>query len=263
MNRDDTRIGIIDQFLYAVSNSKAYSKLVKQTMGRVLTFAMVVAFVMSIITYVLPTMAFHISVGGLENLFVNKLPQFELKQGVMKIEQPIRIQSDGVSIQIDDTKEKVLLSDLKQETPIEILVGKKNMVVQDLGRVFVIPLERLGGFVLNNQSATEFIPFIYIAEGITLIFMMIGQFCWYLLGAFGFAFFGLSLVYLHRKRNFTLSKLFKIAIYGKVLSTLLGGVNEALHSIIPFEYWYSISMFITFIYISRAIRYDGLEKTEP
>lgn len=260
MNNDDTKVGIIDQFVYAILKSREYKRLTNQTMGRVLNFAFLMAFLLSLITYFIPTLAFHVGVGGLENLFLNKVPKFEIKQGIMTIEEPITIQTNEVFITVNSEKNTFSSKDLKYEQPIEVLVSKHNIVIQDLGQVLTISLDKLEGISLNNHSFVELIPFIYLAEGITLFFMIIGQFCWYLLGAFGYACFGLSLVYLHKKQNFTFSKLFKIAIYSKVFCGVIGAINEALHSVIPFEYWYSIAMFITFFYISKAIRYEGEEK---
>ena len=259
MNVEDKKIGIIDQFVYAISNSREYKKLTSQSMGRVLNFALLMAFMLSLITYVLPTLAFHVGVGGLENLFLNKIPKFEIKNGVMTIEEPIEIQGNGVSIVVNSDEDTFSAKNLKYEQAIEILISKKNVVVQDLGQVFIISLDKLEDITLNNQSLTKGISYIYFAEGITLFFMIIGQFCWYLLSAFGYACFGLSLVYLHKKQNFTLSRLFKIAIYSKVLCAMIGAMNEVLHSVVPFELWYSISMFVTFFYISRAIRYSDEE----
>lgn len=259
MNVEDKKIGIIDQFIYAISNSREYKRLTSQSMGRVLNFALVMAFMLSVITYVLPTLAFHVGVGGLENLFLNKIPKFEIKNGAMTLEEPIEIQGNGIIISANSNENTFSAKDLKYEQAIEILISKNNVVIQDLGQVFTISLDKLEGLTLSNQSLIKWIPYIYFAEGMTLFFMIIGQFSWYLLSAFGYACFGLSLVYLHKKQNFTFSRLFKIAIYSKVFCGIIGAINEVLHSVIPFEFWYSISMFITFFYISRAIRYSDEE----
>lgn len=251
MRDKSTKIGVIDQGILAVSKTKEYPALVRQSMGRVLNFALVISILLTIIVYLIPMLAYQWSLGGLETFFQERIPTFTIANGKMEMEGELDMELLGIQIKADSSKEKYTMDDIDSEKIAQVLISNSNLLIKDLGQVFEINFETMKG-TINNQTLVGMVPYLYGAEVVLILFGIIALFLRYLLGAFGYALIGMTVASL-RQIPLNLQDLFKIGIYCKVLSALVGAVNEVLAYPIPVEYWYSIGMLISFVYLTKGI----------
>lgn len=75
----------------------------------------------------IPFAAWTASVGGLENLVLNRIPKFTLEKGYFQSESPIDFTIGGVvHIKADSSVEEFKESDFKSDYVQELLVGKRT-----------------------------------------------------------------------------------------------------------------------------------------
>lgn len=253
MNEYNTKIGIIDQFIYAVSKMKEYPSLIKQGTGRVLSFAFLMTMLLTSINFVIPLLGYQLSFGGFENFFLHKIPEFTIKNGQMEMDGKLDMNLLGLSVVADSEQEQYTEQDLDENALAQVMISKNNIIIKNIFQVVDIPLKYMSHITINNQSLVKLIPYIYVMELITIGMMLAMEFFNYLVGAIGYACVGLSFVSLRPSLALNFKDLIKIGIYCKVLSAFIGAINEGFGFVIELGYWHTIGMFISFAYLIKAI----------
>ena len=260
MNEENMKIGMIDQSIFAMSKTKEYPSLVKQKMSRALSFALLLSILLTMITYIVPMIGYQYSLGGLENFFTERIPTFSIEKGEMTMDGTLDIQLAGFQLKADSQKERYTKEDVDSDLIGQVLISKSNLLFKDLGQVFEIQFVDIPLATINNQSLVGLIPYIHGIEIGMFFVLVLATFFRYLVGAVGYALVGMTFTSM-QQIPLTFSELFKIGIYCKVFSALASAINETLGYPIPFEYWYSIGMIISLVYLTRGIA--AHRKNEP
>lgn len=253
MNESNTKISIIDQFLYAVSKPKQYQALIKQSTGRVIGFVLVMAMLITTMNFIIPLVGYQWSLGGLEQFFRNKIPKFTIEHGVLEMEEPLNMNVFGVSIVVDPEKESYTPQDFDDDVLLQVMISKHNMLIKNMIQVVELPFEYLSNLTINNESLVKSIPYLYMIQLVAIGVTLTIQFFYYLLGAVGYAFIGLALIGMRPSISLTWKELIKIGIYAKALTAFLGALNEGMGYPVGIGYWHMIGMFVSLVYMTKAI----------
>ena len=253
MNEQNKQISIIDQFIYAISKIKAYPLLVKQSMGEVFKFVVIISILITGISFVIPVIGYHISLGGLQNFFQERLPRFTIENGELTMDGKLDMDLFGVGIKVDPNVEKYTEKDLDENSLGEILISKTNIIISNVMIVNEIPFDGLNGSKITNDSFVDLIPYIYGAEVFLVFMMILSQIVVYLAGAAGYILIAFVFLPLKSEVRLTATDLFKIGVYCKTLSALLTAINSTLGYVVGYDLWYTLSIIISWVYFFKGI----------
>lgn len=256
------RMGVIDQFIASITKWKSYKELSQRKSGTVVRYVSILILLTTVMTALIPMLGFSISVGGYENFFKNQIPPFELKDGTFHIENKIDINLGAITYVADSNVEAYTKDDVDPTKIQQVFISKSNIAVYEFGRFFTISLEQLKGITLTNDTLVNFIPYIYVIEAICLFVIFLIQCGSFALSAFFYSLLG-KLMCTSKKIELTFSQIFKISVYAKTLAVILDAGNQTMGYVIPAEYWYVISVTMTYVYLSFGIAsHDTKKKTK-
>ncbi len=256
METEQQKIGMIDQFIFAVAKPKEYKKLMSLKVFKVVLYTLLLTFLLTVMSYGIPTAGWLLSYQGVEGFFKNQIPAFTFADGKLNMESEIVIEQEGVNrIIVDTSKEKVGESDLKKDYMQQIVVSKTNMLVSSMNTVSEVDFGQLGNIRFDKSSLSEVVPLVYISLllvfGIQFVFML----CEYSMSAF---FYGLiAMLYMSMGgKELPLGDAVKAAIYAKPLAAVVGAVNTVMGSFIPSSMWGFLSLFATMMLLFMGVRQE-------
>ena len=131
METQTKKLGFFDQLIYSVQ-PKHYKELASQPRRKVITYVLMLGLILGIMNYVIPAAGFVMSVGGMENFFMEALPEIKLSDGELHVASKIEIGKDTVThILVDTSVDRVDESSLGEEYVSEVLVARENMIVNN------------------------------------------------------------------------------------------------------------------------------------
>ena len=157
--QQESKIGFLWQYVIACIHPSQYKELIKKKKGAFVGYVAVLVMFLVLIENVIPFAAWTASVGGLENLVLNRIPKFTLEKGYFQSESPIDFTIGGVvHIKADSSVEEFKESDFKSDYVQELLVGKKNILIKMPGGNQQIVLSQFKNWKLNNKGLAEMLP---------------------------------------------------------------------------------------------------------
>ena len=95
---------------HALSQSlkpREYPRLLQIGKGRVVCFFIVISFLITFLGYGMNVIGFSVSVGGTKNFIMNRLPEFELKNGTLEMDGTLNFELGGFHIVADTSEDQV------------------------------------------------------------------------------------------------------------------------------------------------------------
>ena len=122
--QQESKIGFLWQYVIACIHPSQYKELIKKKKGAFVGYVAVLVMFLVLIENVIPFAAWTASVGGLENLVLNRIPKFTLEKGYFQSESPIDFTIGGVvHIKADSSVEEFKESDFKSDYVQYLLVA--------------------------------------------------------------------------------------------------------------------------------------------
>lgn len=261
METEQQKIGILDQFILAVSRPKEYKKLILLKPGKVIVYTLLMAVILTVMSYMIPIAGWLLSYRGFEGFVKNQIPEFSFSDGQLTMKSEIVIEQAGVSrVIVDTSKKEVTREDLEKEYAQQILVGKNNMLISSMDTVREIKFKDFKNLSFNKNSLLKLKPIFYLSLAIAAAIQFIIILLEYVSSAFLY-----GLVALFYKgmdgRQISLGDAIKAAIYAKTLAAVLGAFNTVMGSFIPAGLWSFLSMFITMLLLLMGLSLD--DKQDP
>ena len=124
-------------------------------------------------------LTFLLHVGGLKNLILNDVPQFQMENGRLEAEAEMSLDIGATTIYMNTDYDEISLSDL-ETNGVYIAFGKENVVMGMVNGTETyeysnIKLDTLFYDGFNNEQLASSVPAFYIALGIIYIIMMLGD----------------------------------------------------------------------------------------
>lgn len=256
MEEEYEKVTMADQIAIAVTSPKSYRALTGLKVGKTIAFMILITFILTFIQTGIGIICFLLKIGGFENLFLNKVPNFEYKNGILTMDTEMELSVDGVTVFVNTDYDKISIDEMEGDG-IYITFGKKTMVIGAISGGYDF---EQGEFILsklfltdfNNEKLCSYIPVIYG----TLIFLyiggMIGNAIKWLFFALIFSIMGRALAN-NIGTALYYGDVLRICIYGLTLGLLLSAVNTALVYFIPSTFMFLILLVISSSFINRGI----------
>ena len=229
--QQESKIGFLWQYVIACVHPSQYKELIRKKKGAFIGYISVLIMFLVFIENVIPFAAWTASVGGFENLFLERIPGF---------------------VKADSSVEQFKESDFQSDYVQELLVGKKNILIKMPSGKQVISLSQFKNWRLNNQGLVEMLPALYMFLAFYLVVLLITKAVQYLLVALAFALICRGSVRRSDGKMVSMAESFYIAVYARTLAAIIGSVNAALGYRIDSMILMIVTVFITMGFIMRG-----------
>lgn len=252
MNQDN-QSGFFRQYFIACFQPRKYKSLLERRTRSHVGYVILLMIFLLIIDTVIPFGAWMASVGGFQNLFLNRLPAFTLEDGTFDIASPVSFDIGGViHVEMDSTVESFTQSDFQEKYQEEILISKTNACIRLGNRGSEIKWSSLKNVTLNNQGLTAMIPVLVLLLFIYFLSAFLTKILQYLIIALGFGLICRAGVKSPEGKFVSIKESFLIALYAKTLFAIISSVNICLGYLIS-SFWVTmISIIIIMSYIYKA-----------
>ena len=214
--QQESKIGFLWQYVIACIHPSQYKELIKKKKGAFVGYVAVLVMFLVLIENVIPFAAWTASVGGLENLVLNRIPKFTLEKGYAA-------------------------SSFGNGEIIKMPSGKQ-----------VISLSQFKNWKLNNKGLAEMLPAFYMFLVFYLVVLLITKAVQYLLVALAFALICRGSVRTTEGKIVSMAESFYIAVYARTLAAVIGSANIALGYMIDSFVLMIVTVFITMGFIMRG-----------
>lgn len=252
MNQEN-QIGFFGQLKIACFRPGKYKALLEKNAGSHIRYFTVLFLFLVFVETVIPFAAWDVSVGGLENLFLNRVPEFHLAEGEMNMASPISFDIGGVlHVTVNSDKEEFSAKDYKEEYQEEFLISKTNIMIKIGQNISDVKLNSLKDVVMTNQELVEMIPFIRGMLVIYFVLALLSKAIQYIFVALMFGLFCRSGVRNADGRFLSVREAFVIGLYAKTIFAIFTSLNICLGYLISSFWMMMISVAGTIDYIYRA-----------
>lgn len=249
------RYGFFDQLPIAFFQPEKYKNFLPAKKKYIAGFICFIVMLIFMMDYIIPFAAWDISVGGLENLVTQGIPQFTLKDGVFESESPMDLEISGaIHIKADSAVDRYEQKDFKENFLEEFLISKNNIMMKHSGMVYELRFDEMKDFSMNNQTLVEMIPIAKMTAVFTLVLMFAMQLAIYLVTCVFFAFLCKVGIRSPEGRVVQFREAFVFAVYGRSLFALLTSLNTCLGFYINSTLVLVLGAYFTIRWIMRAER---------
>lgn len=250
------KISFTEQIRIALSKPLWYKSLFQQSLGKHICYFLVLIVLITVIQFGIPMAAYLQSIGGLKNLLLEGIPDFQLEHGELQVETPIELERSGVRLVIDTSVDAYTQEDAIAEAeemdaavsvPVVYMLSRTNVVCN----MTDIPFDwaEMDMVTLNNQELYNMAPAFLVFYSITVF---IGNVAIYMLSALFFALFG----WVMNKTlglNLKFGQIYVIALYAKSIQILLESILQVAGFAILYYIGSIIGIFITCNYMTRGM----------
>lgn len=256
METEQQKIGILDQFIFAISKPKEYKNLLLLKPGKIIVYTLLMAFILTVMNYMIPITGWLLSYRGYEGFVKNQIPEFTFSDGQFDMDGEIVIEQDGATrIIVDTSKKEVTKKDLEKDYVQQVLVSKNNMLIFSMSTTREVKFDTLKNVSFDKTSLLKLAPMFYLSLAITAVIQFIILLLEYVSSAF---LYGLVAMFYKSMdgRQISLGDAIKAAIYAKTLAAVVGAFNTVMGSFIPAGLWSFLSMFITMLLLLMGLSLD-------
>ena len=242
------KVSVIEQLRISIMRPMQLIGLAGLSVGRFVRYCLFMGLLIEFMLYVIPVAATIIHFGGFRNLFLNKIPDFTVSNGVLKADEPFKINLGTYEIVVD-TKESAVPKDSLGSTPLTFAIGSARLqaIVTENGLQQVLLDQRIADYFadgFNRETLVSAIPGFYIALILTGVLMVTATLLKYLVA---------SLIYIllawpiARNTGLDLKRgnVFRLCFYAQTIGMLLVNVNKATGGYIPGAIVSAVGIFIT------------------
>jgi hypothetical protein len=226
-----SKLNFFEQIKYAVTKPTKYYQLTKTSGGRLTGFVFLFVLITSLFL-ITPVLYYMVGPNGLTDFLNHKLPDFELSNGTLQVDNRVEEKDGMYYVLIDTNIEKFTTDDVNNGYFSAILISKTNMITYQYGQTHNIEFSKLGKMHIDNGIIKVIMPFIYLAMIISVIFIYLFMVGFYFFTALCYSIVGIIVTAVsHFEIKY--SRIFKTAIYGKVTTSILSSILMLLPIAIP------------------------------
>ena len=249
------KTSVIEQLRVAITKPKKLIGLSELSVGRFVRYTLLLGMLVTVMTYVIPVAATLIHVGGLRDLFENRMPDFSVQGGRLTIAEPFRIGLGSCDIVIDSTSGMVAEDALgSAELTFAIGAQKVQALVRTSGMHQVLVEGKISDYFedgFNRQTLVSAIPGFYITLILGGLFALIFTLVRYLLASLLYMIMAWAIA---RNTGLGLNKgnVFRLCFYAQTIGILLVNLNSATGGYLPGTIVSMVGIFITLTLIFKT-----------
>jgi Protein of unknown function (DUF1189). len=243
-------MNIFKEMALAIYDYKSYQGFLNNKKGKVFGFGVVLMLIYWVITMGIPCVRLFAGSGGLVNQVDEVVPDFELADGVLWVDDVVEYEESGIYVNIDTDPDSYFydasqLGDLLYDYSQVILMDSEKVIMKNNGQVQQYYFDELEGLEFSKADLLGFLPFVYLWIAIFLILAYFWITALFFFGVLFVALLGM-VVASCMKYQLTFGQLYLLGIYSRVLPLIIKAAVSFLPFNIPF-FWvinFGISLLI-------------------
>ena len=249
-------MNVFKELVLSIWSYKSYSEFLKNKKTKVFGFALVLMLFYFLITMVVPFVKFQITTGGFDAMIEEYVPEFELKYGILWVDEVYEIEEDHLLLYIDTDPEYSFYDAEEMEEYLYVysqallMDSEKLIYKDDDGEVMGLYYSDIG-LNCSKDTLLELVPMGYVA----VVIYMILAYCWmtalFFFGVLFVALLGMIAASCMRK-ELTFGQLYIMSVYSRTLPLIIKAVVKSLSLTVPF--FFIINFGISLAIIIAAIQ---------
>lgn len=249
-------MNIFKEMALSVYSFGSYKQFLQNKKGKVFGFGLTLVAIYFMITMLIPSLVAVVSPSGVIHSLVDSIPDFELKDGELWVEDVIEYEENGTYIYIDTDPEYVfydadeIAPDLRDYTNV-LLMDSEKMILKSNGEVQDLYFSQMD-MDFDRGDLIKLVPYMYIFYVATMVFVYVWMAALFFFGVVFVALMGMAVASAANYR-LTYGQLYLLGIYSRTLSLIVKAVVHFLPVHIPF-FWvinFGLSALILYLAIRR------------
>lgn len=257
-------MNVFKEMALSIYSYESYGLFLKNRKGKVFGFGVLLMTIYFLLTMILPSIGNDDSFFNLAQAARENLPEFELKNGTLWVEDVIEIDHDDTYICID-TDPDSFFYDAYDTEMIQSLRGYSTALLMDSEKIIMKNNGEIQGayfsdldFDFDKEDLIALVPWFYVIYAVVMVLAYLWMTGLFFFGILFVALLGM-IVASGMKKQLTFGQIYLMGVYSRTLPLLIKAVASFLPFNIPF-FWvinFGLSLFI----LAMAMR--KLEDPKP
>lgn len=248
-------MNVFKEMALSVYSLKSYKEFLKNRKSKVFGFGVLLLLIYFMITILIPFGVSQMGSDNIRKVFDEGIPDFELSDGYLWVDDVIEVEQDGRYIYIDTDPQYYFYSAEEMrpyltDYSMVILMDSEKMIVKNNGELQELYFSDID-YELSKEDVLGWIPYLYLIMAIVMIFMYIWMTALFFFGVLFVALIGM-VVSSCMKYQLTFGQLYLLGVYSRTLPLLIKAVVSFLPFDIPF--FFIINFGISVLFIVGAIQ---------
>lgn len=248
-------MNIFEEMALSVYSYQSYKEFLKNKKSKVFGFGLMLVLIYFAVTTAIPFVVKDIRNGGLAKQIEEGVPDFELKDGFLQVDDIILYDADSTYIYIDTDPEyyfydademKYYLYDYANA----ILIDSEKMILKSNGEVIGAYFSDMD-FEFNKEKLIGWVPYAYAVAVVVHVFIYIWMAAIFFFGVLFVALLGM-IVASCMKYQLTFGQLYLLGVYSRTLPLIIKAALSFVPVSIPF--FFIINFGLSLLIIGCAIQ---------
>ena len=254
------KASIMDIFMISLIKTRELAETSVKNSSRFIAYVIFISVLVATMTFAVPSASKISSFRGFRNLFMNKVPAFEMTDAGLVSDKKFEMKLSNVTILMDTELDQFRFGDFKREGAYIAIGSKytKMITITDIeddssyNETYSYPNNLLFPTGFNNSDLVKMIPGFYIS--LIFIYVMLATFAAlkYILAAVIYAVVTRSLTVIS-KLPMTFTDALHMCFYAETLGILIVNINSALGYLISPLLVSAAGIIITIFIIHKAM----------
>lgn len=249
-------MNIFTEMALSVYSYGSYRQFLQNRKGKVFGFAATLMAIYFVVTLLIPSLVSIVSPNGIVRELVDSIPDFELKDGVLWVEDVIELDESGTYIYIDTDPDYVFYGADQMASQLydyssALLMDSEKMIIKSNGDVQELYFSELNAD-FTRKDLSMLVPYLYVFYVLAMIFSYIWMAALFFFGVVFVALLGMA-VASGLRYQLTYGQLYLLGIYSRTLPLIIKMIVHFLPFNIPY-FWvinFGLSVLILFLAIRR------------
>lgn len=248
-------MNIFKEMALAVYSFKSYKMFLGNKKGKVFGFGLMLMLIYFLVTSVIPLAVSQLKTGSLSDIFEEKVPDFELSDGDLWVDDVIEYDDGDRYIYIDTDPYYVFYDADEMQQYLygysqAILMDSEKMIIKNNGEVNGFYFSDLD-FDFSKEKLLSLVPYMYAILAVCMVLAYLWITALFFFGVIFVALIGMIIASC-MKYQLTFGQLYLLGVYSRVLPLIIKAAVSFLPFNIPF--FFIINFGISLIIIVCAIQ---------
>lgn len=248
-------MNIFKEMVLSVYNYKSYKEFLQNKKGKVFGFGLMLVLIYFAVTIIIPFAVNQIRNGSLTELIEEDVPDFELKDGFLWVDDVIEYDGGTTFVCIDTEPGSYFYDAYEMAAYLSdyttaILMDSEKMIIKSNGKVEGAYFSNMD-FEFSKEALLGWVPYAYAILTVVYILVYIWMAAVFFFGVLFVALLGM-IVSSCMKYQLTFGQLYLLGIYSRTLPLLIKAVLSFLPINIPF--FFIINFGLSLLIIGCAIQ---------
>ncbi|MBQ8184993.1 MAG: DUF1189 domain-containing protein [Lachnospiraceae bacterium] len=254
-------MNIFKQMGCAVAKVSAYPRFLENRKGKTFGYGLLLITLYFVIAYLIPVVSVQREIGKIADAIEKLVPNFELEDGELWMEEPMALDVEGVYVDVDTQAlfQVETAKDFSEDYEGALIADAKKVFVKVRDTTELFYFADVEDWHVGKEMILDFVPIINAGIFVILLFMYIGQALLFFFGVLlvtwiGMAFSGI------RGLQLDLGQVYTLSIYSRTLPLAVKAILRMTGLMFP-GFW-AVNFGVSVVYLSLALSYIKKERDE-